>query len=375
MTAPYPIALAPYASIADSQMRLIRPATSYSSCPPGLFGFRLPTHRPTPADIQRARAFLAILARPGVACPPEAVMLFRDAYVLDGKHILSRECVGVAESFGDTVDPTEHRKRQFDQLRDIADHKYVTLAEAGPPVVAIAQGASYNFGHMLVEILPRLVHVADLGMRIMRLLLPTDSEPLRDMVATALRALGLQAEYVFCPGGSILRVPALHWVTPVAKHEHRKSPTLLRLVERLVATAPATDGAKRLYIARPRAARRKLVNATEVEEAATRAGFQVVEPSSLPFASQVALFAGANTVVGPMGAGLTLAAIMPQGGQVAMFEGGNCDFFFWDLACLAGHRFDWAFTAPVTAFDSQMLERDMTIDPALARQVLAALTG
>ena len=68
MTAPYPIALAPYASIADSQMRLIRPATSYSSCPPGLFGFRLPTHRPTPADIQRARAFLAILARPGVAC-------------------------------------------------------------------------------------------------------------------------------------------------------------------------------------------------------------------------------------------------------------------------------------------------------------------
>ena len=372
MSGPPPLPLLPYAGAPGAQMLFVQPPGEYASAPPALTGLRLPP-APTPADLARARAFLALLARPSVACPAEAVMLYRGAHLLDGWHVVTAEGAGIAESFDPATTAPDTWDRRRAQLARIAAGTADTLPASGPPVVAISLNGSFNFGHMLAEILPRLVHVAALGLTRIRLLLPHDAARLRHMVDFALLALGLEAEIIACPFGSVLRVPALHWVSPVSRHDHRKSPTLLRLMQRMAALAPPPDGPQRLYVARPAGVFRQVRNAAAVEAIAREAGYAVVEPAALPFPAQIALFAGARRVAGPMGSALALAAAMPPGGEVAMFEAGNGDFFFWDLACLAGHRFHWAFTAPLAAWQPDMLRRDMTIDPQLARLVLHGL--
>ena len=132
---------------------------------------------------------------------------------------------------------------------------------------------------------------------------------------------------------------------------------------------------ERLYVARPDKGRRRVTNAGAMAGIAAELGYRVVEPSGMSFREQITLFGGAEVVAGPMGAALASICLMAPGGRAGMFEGGNCDPFFWDLACLSGHAFHWAFTAPATDYDMAMLDREMTIDPVLARQVLAVLAG
>lgn len=362
------IRLAPYAGVAGATMLHIVPAGRYASAPPTLHRY----HSTSPG---REQWFQTLLARRDVACPAEAVMQYRNAFLLDGKQVLARDTTAVAESFVNLLVTDAVVARHHAQLARIACGDITTIPEAGPPVVAIFNEACMNYGHVLVESLPRLLHLEAAGIRRMRLALPAEAEPLRPMVAIALAALGLEAEFVPCPQGSIVRVPALHWVSAVARHEHRKSPTLRRLAERLRAAVPAQKRGEPLYLARPGGGRRRVANAGAVEAIAAELGYRVVEPSQLSFREQISLFAGARVVAGPMGAALTSICLMEPGGRVGMFEGGNCDPFFWDLACLSGHAFHWAFTSPAAGYDLAMLERAMTIDPALARQVLAALVG
>ena len=118
-----------------------------------------------------------------------------------------------------------------------------------------------------------------------------------------------------------------------------------------------------------------MTNAAEVQARAEAAGLTVVEPSRLDFPAQVALFAGARVVAGPMGAGLTLTAAMAPGGHMAMFDPGTADPFFWNIACLGGLAFDWGFTAPVVPGNAAAFSDDMTVPPALLDTILGRLAA
>lgn len=62
---------------------------------------------------------------------------------------------------------------------------------------------------------------------------------------------------------------------------------------------------RKLYVARIDLTTRPMRNEAAVIQEVERRGFEVVTPGSLPLAEQIALFRGANLVVGPHGAGLT----------------------------------------------------------------------
>lgn len=65
---------------------------------------------------------------------------------------------------------------------------------------------------------------------------------------------------------------------------------------------------KRLYVTRTNARARPLDNEAEIVDLVTAHGFDVVDPGSLSFTDQIALFADASIIIGPHGAGLTNAA-------------------------------------------------------------------
>ena len=363
-----PIPMARYAAAPGGQMVFIQPDARYASRPPSLFGYRCDS-------APMGAAFQAVLARRDVPCPAEAVMVYQDAIVLDGKQVLTRDGIGIAESFHNVgAEPWRH-EYQTQQLAMIAAGDVVTIAPAGPPVVAIFKQFSDNFGHVVAEAMPRLLHLAAMGFFEVRLLLPEEAVPYQAALEFASRALGLQAEFVVCPERTVARVAALHWVSPPSLYPHRLSPSLTRLMARLVAAAPATPGPSRLFVARPDDARRRMTNAAEVQARAEAAGLVVVEPSRLDFPAQLSLFAGARVVAGPMGAGLTLTAAMAPGGHVAMFDPGTSDPFFWNIACLGGLEFDWAFTAPVVPGNEAAFGDEMTVPAALLDTILDRLAA
>lgn len=350
-TTPRP--LVRYAAVPDGRMLLIRPPGRYGRVPPALHGFAC-------EDAGMARTFLRTLAKPEQQVPAEAVMAYRDMRVLDGRFLVSREGAGVQETFADV------------KVEDVMLHRHPGRAgqqaagqlAAGPPAVALFEAHGDGFGHLVAAILPKLVLLADAGLREVRLLVPQTALPLVPVLEFALGALGIRAAGVVCPEGSVLRVDELIWVTPVAGDTPHASPTLLRLMERLRAAAGPADGPRKLFVAP-----QEVANMTAVAEAA---GFAVVEPSTLPVARQVALFAGAAHVAGPCGAGLVLSAAMAPGGRVTVLDPGVADLFLWDMACLAGLRFDWVFTQALRPGASARMEAPTMIDPALLQDMLHA---
>jgi capsular polysaccharide biosynthesis protein len=171
--------------------------------------------------------------------------------------------------------------------------------------------------------------------------------PLWPVVQWSAARLGLEVTPIPCAPDLLLQPAQLFWAGPVSAHNRRKSPTLARLRQAL---APPAEAARRLFVTRPPGANRAMENQPALEAMARAAGWEVVEPSLLPFAGQVALFASAARVLGPLGAGLCNALFMPEGGRLAMISGRRFDVFFWDMACALGLGFDWVFTRPLEPY-------------------------
>lgn len=73
-----------------------------------------------------------------------------------------------------------------------------------------------------------------------------------------------------------------------------------------------SEGGKKIYVTRKTAHYRVLLNETEIENLFRRHGFQIVAPEKITFHEQLELFAGAEIIAGPHGAGMTNIIFAPQ---------------------------------------------------------------
>ena len=358
MGAPFPIVDG--RALAGARLELEVAPPPYASRAPAMWEFRC-------AITGRVRHFAGIFGRAQVMGEPEFVLRIAGARVFDGKVVFGADGAAAAQSFAG-MRPTE---AELDVLgRRVREEAPVLVGRAGVPVVHVFKRGAGNYGHLLVDILPKFVHLAALGVRRCDVLLPDEAREHRGIVAFAASACGVEVEWVACPPGSIVEVADLLWVGPVSTHDRRKSPTLLALRERLLARVPVQAGPERLFVTRRPDAKRPIAGLAAVEAMVERRGFTVVEPGSLSFVDQLALFRGAKSVVGPLGAALSNTLAMEPGGQVGMFDPGLIDCFYWDLACLGGQRFTWMFTRDVGHFERAGLFAPWTLEPDLAGRAL-----
>jgi hypothetical protein len=166
-----------------------------------------------------------------------------------------------------------------------------------------------NYYHWLLEVLPRLLMVVEHEPDTIVL-----TPPLATFAEDALDLLGIEYRIITRPirAASLLVVdaPESGWPHPCEVELVRSAG--LRILD---ATGHEPD-AKRIYVSRRRDTR-SLADEDVVERRLQEVGFVVFDPRSHPrWADQVALFAGADLVVGPHGAGLSNAAFLPDDAHV-----------------------------------------------------------
>jgi len=162
-----------------------------------------------------------------------------------------------------------------------------------------------NYYHWLMEVLPRLLMVVEHEPDTVVL-----TPPLAAFAEEALELLGIEYRVLTRPvrAGSLLVVDA-----PESGCPHPREVELIRAagLSALRATG-RTPEARRIYVSR-RGDARSLSEEHLVERRLGELGFVTFEPRSHPrWVDQVALFAGAELVVGPHGAGLSNAAFLPD---------------------------------------------------------------
>lgn len=232
-------------------------------------------------------------------------------------------------------------------------------AVEGPPLaeaLTLLGLHSYNFGHWLVEFLPRLwACLGRPGFDSVPILIDEQMVPQHREAVQLL--VGSAHPIVVVRPGQALRVKKL-WTGATPTH-HPLGPkpaesdtdeipaidgemfaTLVERVRPMLEASEQPSGPKRVYLTREDSQHRKLVNRTEVESWFVARDFEVFNFGDLPFAQQLQRIRGADVVVGPDGSALWLTFLARPGTSVGFLNNPYLEEHWWiaSLCESLGHR-------------------------------------
>lgn len=261
----------------------------------------------------------------------------------------------------------------FGPVHDFADPlaDYLFLTSAG----------SSNYGHFLVDDLPRLKGIDTLRAlhpdRKQVVVLTRQGNHIDRIRLQAIRLLaGGEVEVVFLEPDKLYRFARLHYVSPVSSHPVHKNPQALRWVaERatvMISDETAADAPDRIFVRRREAAGRDLLNADVLARMLAGRGFATVYAEDYSFNEQVGLFRRAKRIVGQMGAAMTNTIFAPITARVLhLAPSGWVEPFYWDLAVACGHEYRVLYGA-ATDSDSAPHRRSFTINPTPLERAVGA---
>lgn len=244
------------------------------------------------------------------------------------------------------------------------------------PVVLCKKPGLGNYGHWMMEMLPRARIVHDLLPELKARVLVGDApEPLRGVMADSLALLGIDPARAVVAGTAPRRFAELLLVEGLTEHGVYMSPLVLDCAAALARGVVAGD-ARNLLVSRQTAGIRRLVDEDALALRAQETGWVPVEPARLSLPEQIALFKGADGIAGVMGAALTNIAFAPSGSRVTVFAPvGMPDTFFWFIATLRGLHYTeirCAQTGPVRG--NAPWDTDLILDPEDAAALFGAST-
>lgn len=232
------------------------------------------------------------------------------------------------------VTRTYHTRAEVLNARDYASDaiKRRACPEIQRGILTKSRGST-NYGHFLVEMLPRAWLARRLfGAPDWPAIIDTSSPAVTNIARQALQIAGFGENEIMGTTADPVFVGELIVVDGLTIHSAYLSPIVMQCLDALadpIAAAPAT----KIFAERYPGKTRDFENLTEVTRELAANGFRPVRTADLSFAEQIALFKGAEAVVGPTGAALTNIVFCNPGTPVVNFSpSGAREVFFWMIA-------------------------------------------
>ncbi|WP_208749016.1 DUF563 domain-containing protein [Arthrobacter sp. PM3] len=358
----------PLSALAEETWTVDEPST-YSRVTPRIFGS-------TVMD-QRTRDLIRTLgARPA---PEGQVGVISGVTVLDGGIVITSDGHVIEESFINA----RHLSRRGSLFRVGVSEIYVSERSisaqqtlVGDTYAIVKQTWDSNFGHWLVDTLPR---VANLGERFplasLKFVLNGAAQPrIRDLHTEGLGLFGINADQVEFADWRPIFVEHAVYATPMTIPPFTKSPHAISILEGLVSRCSPEvrskfSGTRRIYLTRNKYPRRNLVNEEDILPDVLRAGYEVIAPEELSLEEQIALFASASHVIGNMGAAFSSLAFSPSCVKVFVLA---TEFmlhdYFYDLVCHKNGEY-WALQGTAVGSDLD-IGSDFSVDANVFRELL-----
>jgi capsular polysaccharide biosynthesis protein len=207
-----------------------------------------------------------------------------------------------------------------------------------PALLLIKHGFA-NYGHWLVEILPRLKLALEFLPEDTIIAVGHSEGQMRKVTLDTLKVLGIAPERVRIVEG-LSRFRKLYYVSPLTRHSEYISPYVVRFLAETYKPKSSGRKSRHLYVSRSDAQFRRLLNEYEVLDYLRPLGFEVIHPGQMSFEAQVRCFSEAELVVGVAGAAMTNIVFAPSGIPVIILHPSTMkDPFFWELAGLNKQRY------------------------------------
>jgi hypothetical protein len=298
---------------------------------------------PGPFTDELARFYAGQVTR---NCPASVLVRIEDA-VLAHSVLYARGSSDAPAIVYETFRPNDRPALPAIDRGEIARADRARFADRDWATLFVGSAGSSNYGHWLVDDLPRLKGfegVTRHAGRPVRVAIPGFGGAIDAVRIESIRLLLGESVHIDLVDPNVPQhIPDLYYVTPVTQHPLQKSPAAL-------------DRAARDVLAR-----------------LAQAGSLPNGPLQLFFAEQVQLFAGAQVVIGQMGAAMTNTLFCrPTTTVIHLAPTGWIEPFYWDLAAVRGHHYRVIYGDVSDAGVAPHLS-GFTVDPAAVEAALAAL--
>lgn len=366
------LSLSPAAVVAE-HVEEVFPEEQYRRSPPHIEN--------APADLDARIA--PVIARGGDTGPAGRIARLRDVTIYGDGILRHGDTTIVAESLLNI-----RAQKAIPGFFRISSHTYATLPWLRrrnrliqPNLVLLKQAWAGNYGHWLIEILPRLAVLAErMPLAECHYILHGWERHAVPVFKDSMRWCGIPEDRLLITHGDPIDVAELYFPLPVGEHPWIHSPFVIRFLEELAArvraatheggVVPETVAPQRVYLSRNRFGSRLLLNEGEVMRILDDRGYRVIHPEQMTFTEQVLALSNARFVVGNLGAGMTNAVFARRGVRMlALVSERMGDDFFWDIVSQKdGHYF--ALHGAAQRYDLGG-RSDFTIDIARFKQILS----
>lgn len=323
----------PAADIAE-RAALAPGARTYSRVPPRIFG---------PLDEALAGQRRWMESQGEVTAPEAAVYLLPEARIF-GSMVFAKDGTLVKESLLNRGHENEFhgiRRRGVDGFQFMSP-----LPEENPihvkKAVMLQQNWDTNYGHWLIEGLPRVAAVLGLpDIADAVFLVSSTSREMAHVFADSLAFFGIRHQQLMFIGDQVVNADQLYYPAPLTVQPWIKSPLVVEVLEnlsrRVTESKDTSDFPKKIFISRPGSSRRPLRNQSTIRNFFVNRGYRNVLPAQMSFEEQVCAFSQATHVAGVLGAECANFAFSPRGIRfLGLAPNLMQDDFFWDLASLKG---------------------------------------
>ncbi|WP_354157363.1 glycosyltransferase family 61 protein [Arthrobacter sp. UYCu512] len=324
---------APLRDLAKSFKQLDSPGL-YSRVTPKIYGS---------ADIERRTSSL-INTFSDTPHPGAEVGRLENVTVVDGGVVVTSDGRIVEESFINA----RHTSKRGPFFRVGKGNLYVSerpiSAQAsllGDSYAIIKQTWDSNFGHWIVDTLPRVANIVEEfpGAALRFILNGAAPSAIKDLHAASLGLFGINADQIDFVDRRPTFVREALYATPMTIPPFIKSPRTVSILEQLVDRCSPQVRAlyaspRKIYLTRNRYPRRNLLNESEILPEIEEAGYEVIAPEHLSLEEQICLFASASHVIGNMGAAFSSLVFSPQAVKVlALATEQMVHDYFYDIVC------------------------------------------
>ncbi len=310
-------------------------------------------------------SFSGDLGQGEALCPPAYVSVLEDVVIFGASTlVLVGEELVLDDELADFNSREFGKKALFIRL---TPENLVMMDYVKKPSMRIKEGVllscghDANYFHWLVECLPKLVLIDDLGLyKDAPLLIPTD---LHENLMAALEKVNVHNRSVICiePNSpcaverlifpsALSRVVDRYEGRPAFDVDIVLSHKWISKVSELLKKdlQPGRKPWRKLFLTR-RKGLRILGNLEEIEQLVSAHGFEIVDLNGMSLDAQIELFSQASLIVAPTGAALTNMLFCPPGTKVIIFMSNHevTNYYFWsnlgtvmklDVTTIAGER-------------------------------------
>ncbi|ATJ92227.1 hypothetical protein HK16_16025 [Acetobacter senegalensis] len=262
--------------------------------------------------------------------PERSVTLTKlfDVYVTEEGLVFTHDRKLITQTI--TQHSPDECERAFERVRCAQDVPEVTASS-----LLLRKRGDHNYGHWLVELLPRL-WLAEQFMTPELLIVPHADHAMTHVIRDSIVLSSARPhQFLALDNQAVCFFKELSIVDGLTDHGVYMSPLAFAKTDIMRGAVPQI-APQRLYVARP-GSPRCVVQEENLLALLHRHGFRVVDPAGLTFLEQIQLFKNAECVVGVMGAGMTNILFCPPGAKVITLAPATMpDTFFAFIAGLRG---------------------------------------